>query len=624
MIKVWRFLSIPIILAVCLGLMLVPTALPGGVVSASSNVTIGVQPPTTNVSFSEAFNITVVVDNPDGAPIAIAAARLNFSATYFSVTSITAGPTLPNTMLNTYDNVAGTIDFDGAMPMGANTTSSSILVCTINCLSKSVAGVGTVDFVYLGGPPPRQTKVEYGPTDYLESGNTSLMNNGTVNVAGMPVLTVDVVGNGTITINNTITPSSYPNTTNWTTGDNVTLEAIPAGGWAFHNWTGDISGPTDANLSYVIMASDKNVTAHFTELPPGISPDPASLTFNATVGGANPSNQTLDIYNSGGGLLNWTANITGTNVSWLSMSPTSGGDLTNGEWNSTQVAVNITNMTTGTYYANITISEGPLPTAPLGGFVAQAAPVNVLVTLNLGLPGVPAISVSPIPLTFTAVEGEDPPDQTLTICNSGSGILNWTLSDGGTAWLSESPTSGSLAEGECENVVVSVDVAGMELGDYSATITFTGSLEKKVPVTLHIVSALPAILVGPASLSACCLSITPQQVQPGLDVTISINVANTGGTTGSYNAVLYINGVVEDSQSVSVAAGTSKNVIFTVSKTKAGVYDVSVAGQSGQFEVVGGGWGGGLGTGGIIAIVVIVIVLIVALIFILRGTARPE
>jgi len=66
-------------------------------------------------------------------------------------------------------------------------------------------------------------------------------------------------------------------------------------------------------------------------------------------------------------------------------------------------------------------------------------------------------------------------------------------------------------------------------------------------------------------------------------------------------------------------------VIFTVSKTKAGVYDVSICGQSGQFEVVHTGWfAGGLGTGGIIAIVVIVIVLIVAVIFILRGTARPE
>jgi uncharacterized membrane protein len=128
---------------------------------------------------------------------------------------------------------------------------------------------------------------------------------------------------------------------------------------------------------------------------------------------------------------------------------------------------------------------------------------------------------------------------------------------------------------------------------------------------------------APASISASGLHISPQQVKPGEEVTISINVKNSGEETGSYNAVLYINGAVETSQSVSVAGGASKNVIFTVSKTEPGVYDVSIAGQSGQFTVVHTGWfGGGLGTGGIIVIVVLVIVLILALVFVLRGTRR--
>jgi hypothetical protein len=243
-------------------------------------------------------------------------------------------------------------------------------------------------------------------------------------------------------------------------------------------------------------------------------------------------------------------------------------------------------------------------------------------TVTVGVP--PAISVSPNSLAFNAIEeGENPPDRTLELCNSESGTLDWSLTDN-AAWLSESPTSASLPEGECENVVVSVDVTGMEAGDYSATITITGSGEVQVPVSLHIESAMVPIPGGPVGLSASALSISPQQVQPGEEVTISINVANTGGETGNYNAVLYINEVVEDSQSVSLAAGTSKDVIFTVSKSQAGVYDVSVAGQNGQFEVVGGDWvgGGGLGTGGIIAVVVAVIALIVGLFLIRRGTRR--
>ena len=230
-------------------------------------------------------------------------------------------------------------------------------------------------------------------------------------------------------------------------------------------------------------------------------------------------------------------------------------------------------------------------------------------TVKVGLP--PAISsVSPDKLTFNATVGENPPARTLKVCNSGNGTLDWSLSDN-AGWLSENPTSGSLGADECEDVTVSVDVAGMEAGDYSATIAITGSAG--VAVNLHIESATP---VGPANLSVSSVTISPPQVKPGEEVTISFNVTNTGGETGSYNATLYINGAVADSQSVSVAPGMTESVIFTVSKSDAGVYNVSVAGQSGQFEVVSAApSGGGLGTGRMIAIVVIAIALIVALVF---------
>jgi len=241
-------------------------------------------------------------------------------------------------------------------------------------------------------------------------------------------------------------------------------------------------------------------------------------------------------------------------------------------------------------------------------------------TVKVGGPP-PTISVSPDNLTFNAIEaGENPPDQTLEVCNSESGTLDWSLTDN-AGWLSENPMSGSLGADECEGVTVSVDVTVMAAGDYSATITITGSPTVTIAVSLHIESAAPP--VEPANLSVSGLSISPHQVNPGEEVTISINVANTGGETGSYNAILYINSVLEDSQSVSVAPGMTKNVIFTVSKSDAGVYDVLIAGQSGQFEVVSTGWfGGGLGTGGIVAIVVIVIVLIVVLVFVLRRARR--
>jgi len=625
-----KFISPILAIAVVLAMVVVPVAVPGQVAVASGNVTVAIEPSTTHVLPGGSFTIDAVVDNPSAMPVAMHAVRLNFDPNYFTVDSVTK-VTFPTDMgAPTIDNSAGHVDWDPCMGTGTNTTDTHIVSARISCTAGVNTGVTSVSWVY-NVTSGRLTKVTYGiSTDYLEGGNMSLMFDGTVMV-GAPNLTVNVTpaGKGGVDITGASIPSSYPNTTTWSWDENVTLLAMNSTpGWGFVSWTGDVDGPTSASSSYVIMDDlTKNVTANFMELPPEISPVPANLNFSGNVGEA-VGNKTLQICNGGGYILNWTANITGANATLFSMSPMSGGNLTAAQCSNSTVAVNTTGLTAGTYHANITISEAFIvfvspPEGAESAVIDGIAPVVVPVTLNLG---VPEISASPVPLTFTTSEGADPPDQTLEVCNIGTGTLNWSLTDN-AGWLSENPTSGSLGAGECEDVTVSVDTTGMAAGDYSATITVTGSPTVSVPVNLYIVSAMPEIPVKPASVSASLLDISPQQVKPGQAVTISINVANTGGETGSYNAVLYINGAVEDSQSVSVAGGTSKNVIFTVTKSKAGVYDVSLAGQTGQFEVVGGGWFGGglgLGTGGIIAIVVIVIALIVAVIFILRGTARPE
>ena len=133
----------------------------------------------------------------------------------------------------------------------------------------------------------------------------------------------------------------------------------------------------------------------------------------------------------------------------------------------------------------------------------------------------------------------------------------------------------------------------------------------------------------PASFSASYPQISSLQVNPDQLVTISLDIANVGGEGGSHTVTLYINGEVEQSQTVSVPPGGTQSVVFTVSRSVPGTYRVTVEGWSGQFVVVGAGTepvagggvgaGGGLGTGGIITIVVVGIALITGLIFILRG-----
>ena len=90
---------------------------------------------------------------------------------------------------------------------------------------------------------------------------------------------------------------------------------------------------------------------------------------------------------------------------------------------------------------------------------------------------------------------------------------------------------------------------------------------------------------GPAAFSLSSLTISPSEIVLGESVTISVEVTNTGEEAGNYEVILKIDGVVEASEEVSVAAGASQQVIFTVSKDVAKTYSVDINGLSGIFVV---------------------------------------
>ena len=81
------------------------------------------------------------------------------------------------------------------------------------------------------------------------------------------------------------------------------------------------------------------------------------MSFTALQGGANPSGQALNITNTGGGTLNWTAT---SSQPWLSISPASGTAPS-----SPVVSANIAGLAAGTYNGNITISATGATNSPL-------------------------------------------------------------------------------------------------------------------------------------------------------------------------------------------------------------------------------------------------------------------
>ena len=121
---------------------------------------------------------------------------------------------------------------------------------------------------------------------------------------------------------------------------------------------------TDQDFALVVYNANTGAPAS-----PTIGVSPSSLSFSATAGGANPANQSLNISNTGGGTLNWTAT---SNQTWLSVSPTSGTAPS-----TATVSVNVTGLAAGTYNGAITISATG----------ATNTPVTVPVTLTVNPTG---------------------------------------------------------------------------------------------------------------------------------------------------------------------------------------------------------------------------------------------
>jgi hypothetical protein len=107
----------------------------------------------------------------------------------------------------------------------------------------------------------------------------------------------------------------------------------------------------------------------------------------------------------------------------------------------------------------------------------------------------PAICFTPAGIDFYgAVNGTNPPDQTLELWSSTTCMLNWNVTDDAVYnvthdWLSENRTSGNCTNVH-SSVAVSVNTSGMSVGDYSANITVVSSdannSPRIVPVSLHI------------------------------------------------------------------------------------------------------------------------------------------
>jgi uncharacterized delta-60 repeat protein len=199
------------------------------------------------------------------------------------------------------------------------------------------------------------------------------------------------------------------------------------------------------------------------------------------------------------------------------------------------------------------------------------------------------IGVSHASLSFEAVLGEDPGEQTFSVWNSGTGTLEYTISDD-AAWLGVSPSSGT-SDDQYDEVshTVSVGIVGLEPGTYPGTITIADPYATNNPARVPVTLTLYAVAPLRASSSAVPIS-------GAIPLTVDFTGSATGGTppysyswdfgdsgssavqnpshtyssAGTFNAVLTVtdsasNVDASDPIVISANAGMASKLVFTQS-----------------------------------------------------------
>jgi len=101
----------------------------------------------------------------------------------------------------------------------------------------------------------------------------------------------------------------------------------------------------------------------------------------------------------------------------------------------------------------------------------------------------------------------------------------------------------------------------------------------------HLTEFAVLAYTRPAVFTASRLAITPDEVDIGTEIAITLLIANNGDLNGSYEVVLEIDDIEVETREVTLAGGSNVSVEFSIVPDAAGVHSVAVSGLSGTFEV---------------------------------------
>jgi hypothetical protein len=277
------------------------------------------------------------------------------------------------------------------------TVQPALLTITTTSLSNGTQNVAyTATLAANGGSPPLTWSLANGTS--LPAGLTlssAGQITGTPTGSGTTTFTVQVTDSAatpqtatqqlSITIAPNACPCSISGTITGASGATVTLSGSATGTTTADPSTGVYTFGSLANGSYTVTPSLSGYSFTPANLPVTISGanitgvnfsgsaitatlsvSPQTVSFTATAGGTNPAPGSVNVTNTGGGTLTFTATSDST---WLSVAPASGTAP-----QALSVSANIAGLAAGTYTGHITVTATG----------AQGSPATVTVTLTVG------------------------------------------------------------------------------------------------------------------------------------------------------------------------------------------------------------------------------------------------
>jgi hypothetical protein len=104
-------------------------------------------------------------------------------------------------------------------------------------------------------------------------------------------------------------------------------------------------------------------------------------------------------------------------------------------------------------------------------------------------------------------------------------------------------------------------------------------------VLIAIPGFLQACQETPPTLEVLSLDITPSKITPGEKATVEVEIRNSNAKTDTYNVPLMVNGVADDRISITLTPGATELIAFTLTRSHAGTYMISVGNKESTLVV---------------------------------------